>query len=148
MTKIGRYQRKRDVSKISVDSISFTSYTPLCPLILLHRLLCSINFRVSDTRIFEKLLLFHHEMIFCSIPLEKCVSKGRATKRCKKFIFFWERPLHEIWEYALPNPPGSPISTPGGWWQCLSTFSACFQPLIGQYSFNIPIYTTFQRSWD
>ena len=54
-------------------------------------------------RIYGKIALISPWNYFCSIPLGKCVFKGRVINRCKKFKFwnFWEHPLFEIWEYAF-----------------------------------------------
>ena len=58
-------------------------------------------------RLYGKIVFVSLWNDFCLIPLEKCISKGRATKRCKKFKFwhFWECPLYEIWEYDFKQIP-------------------------------------------
>ena len=75
MTKIGRYWWNNVISKISVDSnILFTSYTWLCALILLHRLLCLIKSRTQE--FLQKLLLFHPEIISAQFLWENVFLSG------------------------------------------------------------------------
>ena len=53
---------------------------------------CAIDYCVrkfSDTRIYWKIALISPWNDFCSIPLGKCIFKGRATNRRKKFKFLF-----------------------------------------------------------
>ena len=65
-------------------------FTPIFCFQVMHDYVhqyCSIDYCVKflDTRISGKRALIWPWNDFCSIPLGKCVFKGRATKRCKKF---------------------------------------------------------------
>ena len=109
MTWIRKYQQKKLISKISVDSIfMFSSYAGLCVFHCSHRLLRWIT---SCTRDFLwKVALISYRNNFSLIHLEKCASLRGATKLWKrkkiKFWQFWERPLFNIREYAFNKMRG------------------------------------------